>query len=147
MRRWRIRRRRWCIARRRGPCRARLPPIEYAGHLEVRRVYGNGCVWWGDRVLFLSNALIGEDVAFEEVGDGLWTVYFATVALARFDERHRRLHPIASITEGRSASSAGSAPDLKKHRKTMTNNPRSTVTHVAGLICYRCPRPFSHRSG
>jgi putative transposase len=90
----------------------RVPPLDYPGHLEIRRVYGNGCVWWGDRVLFLSNALIGEDVGFEEVGDGLWTVYFATVALARFDERHRRLHPIAATTEGRSASSAGSAPDL-----------------------------------
>jgi putative transposase len=95
----------------------RLPPIDYAGHLEVLRVYGNGCVWWGDRVLFLSNALIGEDVAFEEVGDGLWTVYFATVALARFDERHRRLHPMAPLTEGRSASSAGSAPDLPKDNR------------------------------
>jgi transposase InsO family protein len=95
----------------------RLPPLEYAGHWEVLRVYGNGCVWWGDRVLFLSNALIGEDVAFEEVGDGLWTVYFATVALARFDERHRRLHPIAPLTEGRSASSAGSAPDLTKDKR------------------------------
>lgn len=73
----------------------RLPPLDYAAHLEVRHVYGNGCVWWGDRVLFLSNALIGEDVAFEEVADGFWTVYFATVALARFDERHRQLHPIA----------------------------------------------------
>ena len=68
-------------------------------------------------MLFLSNALIGEDVGFEEVGDGLWTVYFATVALARFDERLRRLHPIAPLTEGRSASSAGSAPDLTKDNR------------------------------
>jgi putative transposase len=99
------------------PLPRRLPAIDYARHLEVRHVYGNGCVWWGDRVLFLSNALIGEYVAFEEVGDGLWTVYFATVALARFDERHRQLHPIASLTEGRSASSAGSAPDLAEHTR------------------------------
>jgi putative transposase len=93
----------------------RLPPMDYPRHLEVRPVYRNGCVWWGDRVLFLSNALIGEDVAFEEVDDGLWTVYLGTVALARFDERHRQLHPIAASTEGRSASSAGSAPALTEH--------------------------------
>ena len=92
----------------------RLPPIDYARHVEVRPVYGNGCVWWGDRVLFLSNALIGEQVAFEEVNDGLWTVYLATVPLARFDERHRQLHPIAASTEGRSASSA---PALTDHDK------------------------------
>src|SRR4029079_16846274 len=95
----------------------RLPPLDYPGHLEIRRVYGNGCVWWGDRVLFLSNALIGDDVGFEEVGDGLWTVYFATVALARFDERHRQLHPMAPLTAGRSASSAGSAPDGTKDKR------------------------------
>src|SRR4030095_4997766 len=90
-----------------------VPPIEYPGHFEVRRVYGNGCLWWGDRVLFLSSALIGEDVAFEEVGDGLWTVYFATIPLARFDERHRRFHPMAPGTEGRSASFAGCAAARK----------------------------------
>jgi putative transposase len=99
------------------PYPRQLPPLDYAGHWEVRRVYGNGCVWWGTHVLFLSNALIGHDVAFEEVDDGLWTVYFATVALARFDERHRQLHPIASLTGGRSASCAGSAPALKKHKQ------------------------------
>jgi putative transposase len=95
------------------PLPPRLPPLEYAGHLEVHRVYGNGCIWWRDRRVFLSNALIGEDVGFEEIDDGLWTVYFATVALARFDEPHRQLHPLAPFTEGRSASSAGSAPVLK----------------------------------
>ena len=80
-------------------------------------MYGNGCVWWGTHVLFLSNALNGQDVAFEEVDDGLWTVYFANVALARFDERHRQLHPIAALTGGRSASCAGSAPVLKKNKE------------------------------
>ena len=99
------------------PWPRRLTPIDYPRHLEVRHVHGNGCVWWGDRVLFLSNALIGEYVAFEEVDEGLWTVYLATVALARFDERHRQLHPIAAMTEGRSASSAGSAPDRTEHKR------------------------------
>jgi putative transposase len=99
------------------PLPRRLPPIDYARHLEVRPVYSNGCVWWGDRVLFLSNALIGEQVAFEEVDDGLWTVYLATVPLARFDERHRQLRPIASPMEGRSASSAGSAPHVTERKR------------------------------
>jgi len=91
-----------------------LPSIEYPGHYQVHRVHGNGCVWWRDRVLFVSNALIGEHVAFEEVDDGWWTVYFASVPLARFEERHRRLWPMASFSAGRSASSAGAAPVMKK---------------------------------
>lgn len=92
------------------PFPSRLPALDYPGHLEVHRVYGNGALSWRGRVLFFSEALIGEHVAFEEVDDGLWTVYFATVALARFDERRGLFHPIATFTRGRSASSAGSAP-------------------------------------
>jgi len=94
----------------------RLPPLEYPGHWEIRRVSTIGQVSWGAQVLFLSGALAGEDVAFEEVDDGLWTVYFAKLALGRYDERHRRIQPMASLTEGRSASCAGSAPDMKQKR-------------------------------
>jgi hypothetical protein len=92
----------------------RLPALDYPGHLEVRLVSSNGCVSWKNTPLFLAMPLAGESVAFEEVDEGLWTVRFATVALARYDERHRSLHPIASpVRAGRSASFAGSAPDLK----------------------------------
>lgn len=84
---------------------SRLPPVAYPGHLETRRVSAIGQVSWRGQVWFVSGALAGEDVAFEEVDDGLWTVYFATVALGRLDERRRRIQPIAAFTEGRSAAS------------------------------------------
>jgi transposase InsO family protein len=95
------------------PLPAHLPPLEYPGHCEIRRVSNFGCISWAGRRVFLSNALAGEDVAFEAVDDGLWTLRFASVVLGRFDERHCRLQPLAAITGGRSASSAGSAPDRK----------------------------------
>lgn len=95
------------------PLPSRLPAVTYPGHFEVRRVYGNGCVSWHNQVLFLSEAFLGEDVGFEEIDTGVWTVHFATLAVARFDERQHRFHPIAAITGGRSASSAGSAPAYK----------------------------------
>ena len=95
------------------PLPTHLPRLEYPGHCEIRRVSNFGCVSWAGRPQFLSNALAGEDVAFEEVDDGIWTLYFASVVLGRFDERQRRIHPIAPMTGGRSASSAGSAPDSK----------------------------------
>jgi transposase InsO family protein len=95
----------------------RLPPLDYPGHLEVRLVSSNGCVSWDGAPLFLATPLAGEYVAFEEIDDDLWTLHFATVALARYDGRHRSIHPIASpMTAGRSASVAGSAPDLKNGR-------------------------------
>jgi hypothetical protein len=93
------------------PLPASLPPLEYPGHLEVRRVSSIGCISWQNQSLFLSEALAGTDVAFEEADDGLWTIRFAAMILGRFDERLRRIHPIAAFTEGRSASAAGSAPD------------------------------------
>lgn len=91
------------------PLPRRLPPLEYPGHAEVRRVDQNGYVSWR-RPLFVSAALADEPVAFEEVDDGIWTVSFASIILGRFDERRHQIHPIAAITRGRSASSAGSAP-------------------------------------
>lgn len=94
------------------PWPRRLPPLEYPGHAEIRRVDQNGYVSWRTP-LFVSVALADQSVAFEEVADGIWTVSFASMVLGRFDERRRQLHPITAISRGRSASSAGSAP----HRK------------------------------
>jgi putative transposase len=89
-----------------------LPALEYPGHFEIRRVSTIGQVSWRGAPLFLSETLAGEDVAFEEVDDGLWTVRFATIALARYDDRQRRIRPLPSPTSaGRSASGAGSAAD------------------------------------
>jgi putative transposase len=93
------------------PLPRRLPVLEYPAHVEVRRVSCIGQVSWQGAPLFLSLALVGEDVAFEEVDNDIWTIRFATVTIGRYHGRQRRIHPIAPITEGRSASSAGSAPD------------------------------------
>ena len=41
--------------------------------------------------MFLTEVLAGELVALEPVDDALWLVRFATLPLARFDERQRRL--------------------------------------------------------
>jgi len=100
------------------PLPTRLPDISYPGHMEVRAVSSNGCVSWRGDALFVAMPLAGEYVAFEEVDDGLWTLWFGAVALARYDDRHRTLNPIAPITTGRSAGVAGLAPDRKNgHRQ------------------------------
>jgi putative transposase len=98
------------------PWPRRLPPLAYPGHAEIRRVDQNGYVSWR-RPLFVSVALADEAIAFEEVDEGIWTVTFATVILGRFDERHHRIHPIAAISPGRSASCAGSAPHRKNEER------------------------------
>src|SRR5690606_18942152 len=86
------------------PLPRRLPPLEYPGHMEVRRVSRGGCLSWHCRPIFISEALVGESVGLEEVDDGIWTVYFSTVAIGRFDERRGRIQPWGGFTAGRSTA-------------------------------------------
>jgi transposase InsO family protein len=74
----------------------RLPLVEYPAHWEPRRVSDDGCVSWHNRREFLSHALNGETVAFEEVDDGVWTVHLGTVRLARWLERERRFRALGA---------------------------------------------------
>jgi putative transposase len=84
---------------------ARLPPIEYPGHMEVRRVSTNGCVSWNNAPLFVATALAHEYIAFEEIDEAIWTVRFGTIAIARYDERHRSFHTLRSqVSAGGAAS-------------------------------------------
>lgn len=69
------------------PMPERLLPPEYSGHCIVRQVRANGIVYFRDRQLFLSEVLIGEQVAFEEIDDGVWSLYFYNLLVARLDER------------------------------------------------------------
>lgn len=66
-----------------------MPPLEYPGHFEVRRVSPIGQVSWRDYPVHLTEVLAGEHVGFEEIEDGVWMLYFAAIRLARFDERTR----------------------------------------------------------
>lgn len=80
------------------PFPARLPPLDYPGHMEVRRVSPFGQLSWRGRALYLTEVLGGEDIALEEVADGLWSLYFATVRLALFDERARTLTALPHVS-------------------------------------------------
>lgn len=72
---------------------AHLPDPAYAGHCEVRRVSTAGMFRFKQRQLFISQTLSHEWIGLEEVADGLWSVYFYDVLLARLDERDFRLRP------------------------------------------------------
>jgi transposase InsO family protein len=69
-----------------------LPTIEYPGHLETRKVDHTGTIRWKNARLFLSHTLHGETVGLEEIDDGVWSLYYASVLLARFDEHERRFY-------------------------------------------------------
>ena len=62
------------------------------GTSRCARCVPTGGIKWQGEFLFLSEALSGERVGLEETADGVWTVYFGPLLLARFDEKDRELY-------------------------------------------------------
>jgi transposase InsO family protein len=70
---------------------ATLAAPEYPGHGLVRRVSKAGTLRFQSRQLFLRDTLLQEWIALEETGDGIWSIYFYDVLLARVDARDFKL--------------------------------------------------------
>lgn len=73
------------------PLPRQLAPLDYPGHFEVRLVSRNSGIRWKKRWVCVTHTLAGEYVGLEEVGDGLWDVYFGPLKLGRMDERILRI--------------------------------------------------------
>jgi putative transposase len=81
----------------RRPYPAKLPPIEYPRHHEVRTVRSDGTFIWRGEHVYCSTALIGEPVSLEEVEEGRWLLRFGSLPLAVLDARTRKI-VLASLT-------------------------------------------------
>jgi transposase len=75
------------------PMPERIPEPEYPAHFEVRRVRSTGTFRLHGRDFFISEVLPKEALGLEEIADGIWSIFFYHVLLARFDERDGTLHP------------------------------------------------------
>lgn len=64
-----------------------LPEPEYPQHYETRKVALSGTFKWKNHQPFFSQLLGDEWIGLEEVDDGIWSIYFYDVLLARIDER------------------------------------------------------------
>lgn len=69
----------------------KLPKLEYPAHYETRYVSANAALRWNSRFVNVSSCCIGEYVGLEEVGDGIWDVYFGRLKLGRLLEEHLRI--------------------------------------------------------
>lgn len=67
----------------------RLPPLEYPGHDEVRRVSRNGGIRWHKPWVNVRQTRGEETVGLVEIDDGEWDVYFGPLRWGRFHERTR----------------------------------------------------------
>jgi putative transposase len=69
------------------PYPATLPALEYPGHFLVKPVTAAGNLRFKHKLLFMAHALAHHRIGFDEVADGVWSIYFGTVLLGRLDER------------------------------------------------------------
>ena len=69
------------------PYPERLPPIEYPGHFLVKRVTNAGTFRLKHKLLFIANALKQYPIGLDETGDGIWSIYFGKILIAKVDER------------------------------------------------------------
>jgi putative transposase len=75
------------------PFPARLPEVVYPEEWRTRSVRGAGQMKWRGRDVRVGRAFVGQRVGLEPVGNGLWRVHFAHMALGVFDERSTRIRP------------------------------------------------------
>jgi hypothetical protein len=65
----------------------RLPLPEYGGEVEVRRVRSNGQIKWHGKLIFISEALIGEPVGLQQIDNDRWQLLFCSMRLGVINER------------------------------------------------------------
>lgn len=70
---------------------SKLPPLVYPDRFEVRYVSANGGIRWKSDWVNVSIVCAGEYVGLEEIGDGIWNVYFGPLKLGRLLEKHMRI--------------------------------------------------------
>jgi putative transposase len=71
---------------------ARLSALEYPGHFLVKPVTAAGNLRFKHKLLFIAHALAHHRIGFDEVADGVWSIYFGPVLLGRLDERTHTIY-------------------------------------------------------
>ncbi len=85
----------------------RLAPLDSPGHVDVRLVSRNSGIRWQTHWVCVTHTLAGEYVGLEEVGDGLWDVYFGPLKLGRMNERILRIEDHQGRTVRKTPPPAG----------------------------------------
>ncbi len=70
----------------------KIEPWVYPRFCEVRRVCNNGALRWrSTKWVMVSTTLIDKEVGLEELGDGIWRIYFRQKMLGYFHENKLRI--------------------------------------------------------
>jgi transposase InsO family protein len=68
------------------------PGLDYPVHFARRQVRSQGEIKWRGHPIFISEVLAGEPVGLDEIGDGVWAVYFGPLELGRINEENGRFY-------------------------------------------------------
>jgi len=102
----------------------RLPPQRgYPDGWEKRMVRKGGQIKWHGKDVRLTQALWGQEIGLQPVGDGLWAAYFEALELGIFDERKGR------IVRPRELKYETTCPDEREIKETKNHQ---NVTHLLG---------------
>ena len=73
------------------PFLEKIPNFDYDSHFKVLKVTQNGSIRWKSYYwVYVTAALMGKYVGIQEMGNGIWRVYYRNVFLGFFDEKHLR---------------------------------------------------------
>lgn len=64
-----------------------LPAQDYPGHFLVKKITTGGTFRVQHRLLFIVQSLTNHHIGLEATDDGIWSIFFNTVLLAKLDER------------------------------------------------------------
>jgi len=100
----------------RGYPAARVPEVEYPDTMLVRTIKAHGHFRWKKHDVFLSEVLWGERVGLLPFDDGCYTVYFAHVPVALFEERTQKTYRLPTSKGGQTGRSVlgAAAPEEKE---------------------------------
>jgi transposase InsO family protein len=91
----------------------RMVPLVYPPDSVVRRVDQSGSIRWATGVrVYVTHMLIGQDIAFRPLADGIWAVYFGPIVLGHYDERRGPTHGLAPLSRGRALAAASARPSF-----------------------------------
>ena len=64
----------------------RIDQPEYTAGVTVRRVRTNGEIRWSGKLVFLSEALVGEPVGLKQISNRTWAIYYGPLEIGILDE-------------------------------------------------------------
>lgn len=73
------------------PYPSRLPEMVYPDHMPIRKVRPNGALWWRGQEYYISETIIGEPVAFEQIDDRYFEMYYGPIKIAIYDDAKKKI--------------------------------------------------------